>query len=92
MGIYNDFNVLQFLLDDEYRAIAIDAYDLIKGTINILDIISRVPHFQAMIDSSSVDFYLFSSISSVFNLMYNSFITDIFPFILRKILKLYHSS
>lgn len=71
LGIYNDFNVLQFLLDDEYRAAAIDAYDLIKGTINILDIISRVPHFHAMVDSSSVDFYLFSSISSVFNLMYN---------------------
>lgn len=70
-NIIDDFNILKFFNDAEYRELAIDTYDLLKDTINILDVISRVPHFRAMVDASGTDFYLFSTTSSVFNLMYN---------------------
>lgn len=67
----SNFNALKFLQDNEYRAVAIEMYDLIKNTINIFDVIDTVPHFNAMTKAAAVDFVLFDENSSKFALAYN---------------------
>lgn len=67
----DDFNTLRFLNDDEYRRLAVSFYNLIKGTINVLDVITRVPHFRATIDMAATDFGIFDAISAKFTNVYN---------------------
>jgi len=40
-----------FFNDDNYRKIAIDYYNLIKSTFNILDVLSSLKHFNSMFKS-----------------------------------------
>lgn len=70
-GMINDFNSLKFLNDENYRRLAIAFYNLIKGTVNVLDVITRVPHFRATIDMAAVDFGIFEAISAKFTHVYN---------------------
>lgn len=70
-GMIDDFNTLRFLNDDEYRRLAVSFYNLIKGTINVLDVITRVPHFRATIDMAATDFGIFDAISAKFTNVYN---------------------
>lgn len=47
---YNDgsllIDILKYTIDDEYKKAAINAYESIKHTVNILDVIDNLPHFQ----------------------------------------------
>lgn len=70
-GMVDDFNALRFLNDENYRRLAIAFYNLIKGTINVLDVITKVPHFRATIDMAAVDFGIFEAISAKFTHIYN---------------------
>lgn len=70
-GMVDDFNTLRFLNDNDYRRLAVSFYNLIKGTINVLDVITRVPHFRATIDMAATDFGIFDAISSKFTNVYN---------------------
>lgn len=70
-GMVTDFNTLRFLNDDNYRRLAVSFYNLIKGTINVLDVITRVPHFRATIDMAATDFGIFEAISAKFTSVYN---------------------
>lgn len=70
-GMITDFNSLRFLNDDNYRRLAVAYYNLIKGTVNVLDVITRVPHFRATIDMAATDFGIFEAISAKFTHVYN---------------------
>ena len=41
----NRFNLFKFAFDEEYRQKCVEQYDSVKHTINILDVISTVPHY-----------------------------------------------
>ena len=41
----NGFNLFKFAFDEEYRRKYVEQYDTVKHTINILDVISTVPHY-----------------------------------------------
>lgn len=47
-GIVQDFNFEQWVFDDDYRRIASDYYGVIKDTFNILDVIRKLPHYDAI--------------------------------------------
>lgn len=44
-------HLVTYYQDEEYRKAAIDYYNLIKGTINILDVLDNLPHFNNMFKS-----------------------------------------
>jgi hypothetical protein len=46
-------------------------YDLIKSSINRLDVIRTVPHFKAMVQTAVDDFMLFDRCISKFDMLYN---------------------
>lgn len=51
-GIHkNKLNLMTYYNDDNYRKAAIDYYNLIKGSINILDVLDKLPHFNNMFKS-----------------------------------------
>jgi hypothetical protein len=75
-----------FFNDDNYRKIAIDYYNLIKSTFNILDVLSSLKHFNSMFKSfHTVDTVITSKTNKhYFNSINNSKkiiekILDIYP-------------
>lgn len=50
-----DFNLLEFINNEDYRNTMITAYELAKDKFNILDIITSVPHFNQMLNALAVD-------------------------------------
>jgi len=59
------------MYDKNYQEAAVDMYDLIKASINRLDVIRTVPHFNAMIQTAVDDFMLFDRCISKFDMLYN---------------------
>ena len=52
-GIVNGgFTYEKYFTDPEYRLAAINYYNLIKGTYNVLDIIEKLPHFKGMVEAA----------------------------------------
>lgn len=49
-GIMNHFDVTQLLTDDEYKQKAKDYLHVIKGSINVIDMMDRIPHYKAIME------------------------------------------
>ncbi len=71
LGILTDFNIFNFMYDPDYQEAAVDMYDLVKKTLNRLDVIRTVPHFKAMIQTAVDDFMLFDKCISKVDILYN---------------------
>lgn len=71
LDMINDFNALKFLNDEGYRSVAIKFYNLIKQTVNVLDVITKAPHFREAIDMAATDFGMYNAISAKFTSSYN---------------------
>lgn len=52
------FDLMRFLSDNTYRNKQIDQYNLLKSTYNILEAITKVPHFNEMFNILYVDDWL----------------------------------
>lgn len=65
---FERFNLMRFLSDDTYRDEQIKNYDSLKSTYNILDAITRVPHFNAMFNILYVDNWIIKNFSVITNL------------------------
>lgn len=52
------FELMKFLNDPVYRSSMISRYEDLKSTYNILDIITKVPHFSAMFNILAIDDYM----------------------------------
>lgn len=50
-----NFDLLNFIQDEDYKQQMIDNYELAKDKFNILDIITSVPHFSKMLTALAVD-------------------------------------
>lgn len=61
--ITTPFKLMQFLSDPVYRQDMIEAYETVKTTYNILDVITKVPHFASMFDLLYMDNYLITEFS-----------------------------
>lgn len=61
--------------NDEYRKITKEYYNLIKGTINIFDVIDNVPHFKYMIEGLILSYNILNNQSKMFNFVQNEFRT-----------------
>ena len=61
--ITTPFKLMNFLSDPVYRQDMIDAYEKVKTTYNILDVITKVPHFASMFDLLYMDNYLITEFS-----------------------------
>lgn len=48
------FNISKFFEDEDYKKVAIDYYNLIKGTFNVVDTMTKLPHFGKMIEASKM--------------------------------------
>lgn len=52
--IKTTFNFDQFVSDEEYRKQMIGLYDMVKKTFNILEALTRLPHFWEMLKTTSI--------------------------------------
>lgn len=68
--ITESFDLMRFLSDEEYRQRQIGLYENAKVTYNILDIITKVPHFNEMFNILYVDNWMIKNFSIV------SYLTD----------------
>ena len=50
VGMIDNFDGERWLVDAEYKKIASDYYNVIKGTCNAFDLIERLPQYKAIID------------------------------------------
>lgn len=65
---FQNFNLMRFLTDQQYQDLAIQTYDKVKSTYNILSIITTVPHFKEMFKTLALNNSLISSFSITYNL------------------------
>lgn len=61
--IKTPFKLMDFLSNPVYRQQMIEAYETVKTTYNILDVITKVPHFASMFDLLYTDNYLITEFS-----------------------------
>jgi uncharacterized membrane protein len=54
----------------EYREITKNYYNLLKDTINIFDVIEKVPHFKAMIDGLILSHNILMNLSKKYNFIF----------------------
>lgn len=47
--LINNFDIYKYLVDDEYRKQASDYYDIIKGTINVFEMMEQIPHYKQIL-------------------------------------------
>lgn len=59
------FDLMRFLSDDSYRITQIQNYNKLKSTYNILEAITKVPHFDAMFNILYVDNWLIKNFSVI---------------------------
>lgn len=64
----NEFKLMRFLSDNEYRKQQIEQYEFVKSSYNILDIISRVPHFASMFNTLHIGDYCMNNFSAAYQL------------------------
>lgn len=65
------FNIDKFFANTTYKDVTIRYYNLIKGTWNLYDEISRIPHFKALYDVYKVINTFDTSMSNRYNIIYN---------------------
>ena len=63
-----DFDLLTFIQDDIYREDWIKKYESAKSIINVLDVISKVPHFKEMFNILYDNNFILSNLSSRYQL------------------------
>jgi len=56
-------SLIHFVFNDEYREVAIKAYDDVKYKINVLDCIARVPHYFGYLKTMAAYHYGLSQFS-----------------------------
>lgn len=71
---FKDFSIDKFFNDPEYRNIAINYYNLIKGTFNVLDLMTNLDHYWNVIVASKMVLDQIKDVSSKF-----SWITEQLP-------------
>lgn len=71
---FKDFSIDKFFNDPEYRNIAINYYNLIKGTFNVLDLMTNLDHYWNIIVASKMVLDQIKDVSSKF-----SWITEQLP-------------
>lgn len=48
--LIGNFNIVEYLKSSEYRQNIIEYYDLIKGTLNVFDMMEVIPHYKQIIE------------------------------------------
>lgn len=48
--IINNFDPVKMLIDSEYRQVARDYLELIKGTVNAIDMLYEIPHYKEILE------------------------------------------
>lgn len=71
------FSFAKFYEDGVYKTIALQYYNLIKGTFNLLDVVDKLAHFKGMIDATRISYDHIKSLSKKF-----TFVSEIVPKIL----------
>ena len=66
--IGEDFDLMKFIHDNEYRIRMIQEYEKEKSTINILSVISSVPHFREMFNVLYDNNFILKTLSARYNL------------------------
>ena len=74
-----NFSFEKYFSDETYKKIAIDYYNLIKGTYNVLDVIEKLPHFKGMVQATKMSYDQINNMSKKFN-----FVTETIQEILSK--------
>lgn len=64
---FKDFSIDKFFNDPEYRNIAINYYNLIKGTFNVLDLMTNLDHYWNVIVASKMVLDQIKDVSSKFS-------------------------
>jgi hypothetical protein len=77
--INGGFSFEKYFADNSYREAAIDYYDLIKGTYNILDTVDKLAHFKGMVDATKISYDTIKSMSKKF-----TFVTETVRDVLAK--------
>lgn len=49
-GIINNFDIIKYLENSEYRQQVKDYYGIIMGTFNVFDMMDNIPHYQSILD------------------------------------------
>lgn len=47
--LINNFDIYQYLVDDEYRKKASNYYDIIKSTVNVFEMMEQIPHYKQIL-------------------------------------------
>lgn len=71
------FSFEKFHNDEVYKTIALEYYNLIKGTFNLLDVVDKLAHFKGMINATRISYDHIKSLSKKF-----TFVAEIVPKIL----------
>lgn len=50
LGIMNNFNVIEMMSNENYKKVAKDYCDIIKGTVNIVDMMDKLPHYKEIMN------------------------------------------
>ena len=58
------FDLIKFILDDNYKQNAIEQYELNKINFNILEVIAQVPHFKEMFNVLALNKQILNSLST----------------------------
>jgi len=66
-----DFRYYIHLENSNYRAAAIEYYNLFKNTINIFDVIENSPHFREMVNGVGIIHNVMSTYSKKYNMAFN---------------------
>lgn len=48
-GLINNFDIYQYLVDDEYRKQASNYYDIVKSTVNVFEMMEQIPHYKQIL-------------------------------------------
>lgn len=49
-GLINNFDIVKYLKDDNYRAQIIDYYGLLMGTVNVFDMMEKIPNYHTILE------------------------------------------
>lgn len=49
-GIINNFDIVRYLKDNDYRQQIIDYYGLLMGTVNVFDMIENLPNYHTILE------------------------------------------
>lgn len=50
LGLINNFDIIKYLYDYDYRKQIIDYYGLLMGTVNVFDMIEKIPNYHTILE------------------------------------------